>query len=132
MKTPREILLARHRDAGPDLDAIRARAVAGMQAVNPQPGFLDFLLSLRWHAAALVALWIIVALLGGEHPQSSPAGVAGQFPVTPPVACFLTLREFSEALDQPAEPPRRQDPIPVIPHASASPTRRETSRSLIA
>lgn len=126
MKTPREILIERHRGAEPALDAIRGRAVAraaGRVKSDPRfPGsFIEFLISLRWHAAAISAVWIIVVLLGAGRTDAardgSEAGLAGP----PPMAAILAWRELAEEIDEPGPAPR-PEPQP-IPHACADPRR---------
>jgi hypothetical protein len=127
MKTPREILLANHRAAEPALDTVRAQAVAAIAVPEkPDPrfpgNFVEFLISLRWHAASMSALWLVVALLGGEHSQTSPGAIASDPASSPPLAYIIALREYSEALDEANGPPARQQP-PPIPHACADPRR---------
>jgi hypothetical protein len=129
MKTPREILLARHGAAMPALDTIRASVIAGIaqepKKADPRfpANFLEFLISLRWHAAAISALWLLAALLGGERPESGHGVVARNAGPPPPLAYILALREYSMDLDQANEPPPREPPAP-IPHACADPRRK--------
>jgi len=126
MKTPREILLGRHSAVEPALDAIRAHVVgcaAGREKSDPRsPGsFVEFLISLRWHGAAMSALWIIVASLGAEHGRTAPSASEAGPAEPPPMAAILAWRELAEEIDEPG-PPAPPEPQPV-PHACADPRR---------
>ena len=92
MKPPIEILFERHRGATPKLDNIRRTVIAGMAqaepqdaaGVSPQPdkspsgpvSFRDFVLSIRWHLAAISAAWILVALLNLDLSSAPVPDVA--------------------------------------------------------
>jgi len=76
MKTPREILFERHRAAESRLDAVRRKAIAGLEkecAESPSFCLRDFLRSLRWHLAGMSAVWLFIAFLhlnaSGERPM---------------------------------------------------------------
>ena len=75
MKTPREILLQRHQAAAPKLDAIRAEVVAGLARPPAREDFSwrDFARALRWHLAAMSAVWMVVGIL---NSTASPGEVA--------------------------------------------------------
>ena len=84
MKTPREILLAQHRAAGPKLDAIREKAVAALAPVRdkteparPWPLRIawvlwrELIIPCRHVWAGLAAAWVTLLLLnlpGGNKP----------------------------------------------------------------
>lgn len=87
MKTPREILLNRHRDAGPKLDAVREKALAALApaAGNTAPArpVVSWPLRIAWTLwrelifpsrriwAGLAAAWIVLLWLnlpGGNKP----------------------------------------------------------------
>ena len=95
MKTPRTILLARHRGIDPRLDAVREQVVASLvpppaPAASPSPAaspaewrvrraraatglWLELQLlagSIRWHLAGLAALWIAAAVLSSLDPAA--------------------------------------------------------------
>jgi hypothetical protein len=84
MKTPRELLLARHDAAAPELDARRRRVLP-----EPRVGFVAFLLlvffpqRLLWGALALV--WAAIAALSladgrptrGPHSSATRELIAG-------------------------------------------------------
>jgi len=132
MKTPREILLQRHSAAVPALDAIRARAVARIarkEKPDPRsPGtFIEFLISLRWHAAAITALLLLAALLTGEPSPKPRLPVAESAGTPSPDSCILALRRYERELDAMDAPPPREAPAP-IPHACADPRREPECR----
>jgi hypothetical protein len=118
MKTPREILLARHRSAESKLDAIRGAVLP--RATPPGARFIrEFLLPLRWHFAGMSAAWLLVALLNTY--QTSPAVTAADVPRSSPRQLLVALaenrRRLVEVIDesaidipaaaQPFVPPRR-------------------------
>ena len=82
MKTPREILLRKHQHEEPALDAIRRQALGqvvfgALQASStdlPWPSLVELLFRLRWHLAALAAVWAAIALLSilSAAPQNRP------------------------------------------------------------
>src|SRR2546422_8499724 len=95
MKTPRELLLARHRAVEPKLDARRQRVIAFLSskaAVAPSSSadllsdqglwrsmvssrlavFSAWLRQLRWHLAGMAAVWMSVAILNGIDRPSTP------------------------------------------------------------
>ena len=82
MKTPREILLGKHQHEEPALDAIRRRALSqagsGARETSPAelpwPSLAELLFRLRWHLAALAAVWTAIALLSilAATPQNRP------------------------------------------------------------
>ena len=84
MKTPRQILLERHRSVQPRLDAIRRKALTRLDAsgvsklsrtdrsARAVSVLRAFLLSLRWHVAGMSAAWLLVMLLNLEH-NTTPA-----------------------------------------------------------
>ncbi len=106
MKTPREILLGKHENIRPRLDALREEFAAELtrsqteRAPQGQPapadstgfGWRELLLIGRWHLASLGAVWILIATLrltGGvtEAPRIAQA----KAPSKPTV--ILTLKE---------------------------------------
>jgi hypothetical protein len=65
MKTPREILLERHRAAQPKLDAVRRAALATVKNApeSPRISLRQWLQSLRWHVVGLGAAWLFILFL---------------------------------------------------------------------
>ncbi len=57
MKTPREVLLGRHRAVEPRLDQIRRRVVAGIARPKTAPAWESPMHDLPWPVAALLRPW---------------------------------------------------------------------------
>jgi uncharacterized protein YjiS (DUF1127 family) len=136
MKTPREILLARHRHIEPKLDALRRQALTTLSqpraAVSPaSPGrlaaggsgiwrsVLMLVRQTRWHLAGMSALWLVAAWLGTLN--DSPAEMASEAkPGVPmPERVIASLREnrrqVSELLNTTpadAKPPAAPSALP--------------------
>jgi hypothetical protein len=113
MKTPREILLARHRHVEPKLDALRRKALTTLaqsrSALSPAPtksaaagssgwsAVSQFIFALlgqvRWHVAAMSALWLVAAWFGTLN-NDSPA-VASEAKTSVPLQeqIIASLRE---------------------------------------
>ncbi len=71
MKTPKEVLFEKHATAEWKLDAVRNRALEQVRKPQGVSAWLT-LGSLRWHAAALGCLWLVVlALHSIDLPSSS-------------------------------------------------------------
>jgi hypothetical protein len=88
MKTPREILLEEHRDAEPDLDAIRRRAVnRACQGAEGRPlTSMGTWVRLVWDQLfvpsrpawlSLAAAWVVVATLSLAQIEPRSAGDGG-------------------------------------------------------
>ncbi|HWB60732.1 MAG TPA: hypothetical protein VG733_14650 [Chthoniobacteraceae bacterium] len=135
MKTPREILLARHAEAADELDAIREKIVVGMApagktALRAPATFIDFLLSLRWHAAGLCAAWLFILLLGrGDAGNGRSVIAAGDSPA--PLNYFVELRKYRREFAELNQPPPHP-PLQPVPHAFTLPRRREGEIDAIA
>jgi len=108
MKTPREILLRQHQSASPKLDAIRAGVVAAL-AHPPAISWREWGRSLRWHWAAMSAVWMIVFLLNTDHSRNALAKVPRA--ATPTARqVWASLRENRRLLLQYTEPPAAEPP----------------------
>lgn len=114
MKTPREILLQRHQAAAPKLDAIRAAVVAGLARPPAREtiSWRDFVRSLRWHLAAMSAVWVVVGVL---NLSASPGVVASirRDKISSPQQLWASLREnrrllWNTAMRRWWKPPRRR------------------------
>jgi hypothetical protein len=131
MKTPRDILLARHRGAEPKLDAIRQQAFATLSARQPAdrgprsaaPGFLQSLTALarqlRWHLAGMSAVWIIAGWLGtldraSLHLEQQASGGASAS-VQLIAALRENRRQVNELLNAPAAETKATDVPAVLP-----------------
>jgi len=94
MKTPREVLLEQHQAAAPKLDAIRAGVVAGLARPPAREAFSwgDFVRSVRWHLAAMSAVWVVVGILN----LSASPGTVARIPrdkISSPQQLWASLRE---------------------------------------
>src|SRR5262245_49421923 len=91
MKTPREILLSRHRSAEPKLDALREETVAAVcdRRDNERINFWRELILPRPRAwAGLATAWVVILVLKlSTHDQSH--GVASQSSMPPEVVAEL-------------------------------------------
>jgi len=114
MKTPREILLARHRAAGPKLDALRREVVVGLNRQDAkEPSFPAFLVAwflggsnklwreLVWPCrrtwSALAAVWVLLALINfSQRDNSSPALAKS----APSAGMLLTFRDQQKILNE--------------------------------
>ena len=106
MKTPREILLAQHQGALPQLDALRAAVVADIARppAMKTTSWRDMVLSLRWHLAGLSAAWIAVLLLNTDGSRDAARNVAGSAKAEPRQV-WASLRENRRLLLQYTEAP---------------------------
>jgi hypothetical protein len=134
MKTPREILLNRHRSAGPKLDAVREAALGAAfpsaERIAEQPAevrapfairvahvlWRELFLPCRGIWAGLAAVWMVILVLnmsGGEkHVQLA------QITSPPDRQVLAVLREQKEMLAQFIEP---MTPSPVIRPKTSGP-----------
>ena len=138
MKTPRELLLARHADARPRLDAIRAAVLAELPSTrpsSPSPSPSPSLRATLWEQlvvagrpawVALGVAWVLIFLLNttssatAEHPV-----VATASPPSPEVEAILTAqRELWVELTSPAEPPPPAKEPPASPSGARLPLHR--------
>lgn len=125
MKTPRELLLGRHHAMEPKLDAIREHVVGQLRPIarTPAPESLwdRLVMPLRWHAAGLTAIWIVIALLNTERPATKETAAK----VSSPEQLFIAMQEnrrqvleLTESADrlrpalQPYAPRRRSEAVP--------------------
>ena len=141
MKTPREILLARHRGAESKLDDIRNKALAELArgsaasfgasapgrtgSTKPQPWLARLWQELVWpHRRAWVGMatvWFLLALLNlGDAPGSSRAVTARRLPSA---QAMLLLAEQQRVLAEllqtaPAPPAEPAKPTPAPPPRS--------------
>jgi hypothetical protein len=136
MKTPREILLARHRSTEPKLDRIRRDAVnqlnsEGAKAQSTQSPFtasrlgngraffrtlwLELIWPCRRTWVGLTAVWVALVVI--NLAQTEPARTAVAKSTTSPTEVRMALLEQQRLLTEligpppqpsPAEPPRRK------------------------
>jgi hypothetical protein len=123
MKTPRDILLSRHRAVEPKLDAIRHKVVDQLAVRRPAPSrfsipdWLRVWWSWRWQLAGLTAVWLTIGLLHAGSPDATAPVVAHKNTVSRrqlEQAYQENQRKFFELLEPPsveAAPAAR----PVVP-----------------
>lgn len=129
MKTPREILLARHQAANPKLDKMRRAVVADLTSRPARAGETLALLLLKlWREliwpcrrtwVGLAAVWIAIIAFNLSDAGPGPAVVAKS--ATPPAEMRVAFQEQLRLLEEiigrvpqatPAEPPRRPNNQP--------------------
>ncbi len=124
MKTAREILLARHADAQPRLDALREAFVAGLSSARiavPKPSLRTTLweqlvVACRPAWIGIAAAWAVIAVLhatsaapSADRPHAAVAKVA-----SPEVEALLAAqRQLFVELCAPVDAPRRRTPEPA-------------------
>ncbi len=132
MKTPRDILFARHENAGRKLDAIRREMVAGLnrQDTKTPSGVLvlvswclgvsnklwqEIILPSRRTWSGLATAWILILLVNFAEREPSPAGNISAAPV------MISFREQQRWMNKlcaerapmaDAEPPKTFSPKP--------------------
>lgn len=84
MKTPRELLLEHHADAGPELDALRRRVIADLRPAV-QPGWLatawrELVWQPRLVWTGLAAVWLLI--VGGNVSVADPRREQAATPTT--------------------------------------------------
>jgi hypothetical protein len=135
MKTPRELLLARHADALPRLDALRAAVIVQLptprsSAPSPSLGttlWQQLVVAGRPAWMALGAAWALIFLLNTtSSPVAERPVVATAPPSSPEVEEILTAqRELWAELTSPGDPPpaRAKEP-PASPSGARLPLHR--------
>jgi len=123
MKTPREILLARHQATKPKLDEIRRAVVAGLKS-PPSALETPFVLKLwrelvwspRWTWAGLATVWLTLAVFSSVSSSHSQTSLAKS--TSAPGETRLAMQEQRRLLDEiispamsqaPSEPPRKDN-----------------------
>jgi len=113
MKTPRDILLARHKSADTKLDEIRRRTVIELTPRSTREPELPFVLKL-WHEliwpchrtwAGLAAVWLAILVFNHSQAQRSHAAIAKS--TTPPGEMRVALQEQRRVLEEIIGPPLR-------------------------
>jgi hypothetical protein len=134
MKTPREILLARHQAAEPKLDAVRQRTIAGIER-EPHERSVPWFQSIReffrvprvaW--GGLAAAWLVIITLNHASRETNSTRTAPSQEAKRSPETLLALREqkrffaelvgvASEKLDAEAPRfvprPRSEGPAPI-------------------
>ena len=134
MKTPREILLNRHRSAAPKLDAIRREVMKVAADVNrrKQPvreltfaaalanairlSFLELIWPCRRIWTGLAAVWILIFIF--NFSQRDPSELMARKTPPPSPEMILTFRQQEKLLTEligPNEPQAAAPPKPFLP-----------------
>jgi hypothetical protein len=129
MKTLKELLFERHRQAEPGLDLARKEFLARLgvkQSPRPQSRGLhsfwdEYLLPLRWHLAGMSVVWLLVLMLHLDVSPAPAAAVARQQAPGPRQVVAALHHNWQEVLDlkRPAAaapvalPPRRSEAVPT-------------------
>ena len=128
MKTPREVLFARHHTAQTKLDTLRQEVLAdlpGKHAAVPADSgarpavrwsFREFLRPFRWHLTGLSATWLLVAILNSEPTTATRPAFTSQG-TPPPRQLLMAFREHRRQLWELLQPP--VVPALAVPHAFA-------------
>ena len=150
MRTPREILFSRHRQMEPKLDDLRRATLAALargSAPSEQAGArqersqdLGFLLeltfwrhlvfSLRWHLAALSALWLGILVLSAETPAGRPTPILDRG-ASDAKRLLLAMRESRRQLQELIETPKAESPLPLAAPASQRRSQRQCEQALV-
>lgn len=140
MKTPRDLLFQRHQAAEPQLDAIRRKVVAGLEAersaeLQPREGRADaapaaagrrgarptlnrpawpeVLLSFRWHLAGLGAAWLVILALNLDRTPATTSAAEPRSAFSPR-QLLMAFRENRRQMLELIEPPTAE-PAPKVP-----------------
>ena len=106
MKTPRDILLARHRSADPKLDAVRERALATLseptEERTPIPQFIESCRNCfhipRFAWSGLAAAWLTIIALNFAARDSAPKQPVTFAQKRPPNETLQAVREQKRLL----------------------------------
>ena len=100
MKTPRDILLQRHSQAQPKLDAIRQAVLAReTPSTDTRVSLREVVRSLRWHLAGMSAIWLLVLMLHADAGHAPMLAAAIPKP-PPPQVMLASMREHRRLLSE--------------------------------
>ena len=137
MKTPREILLARHKDAEPKLDAIRNECVgqAVGNALSPSPPSGEragvrgqSVLQLIWRElifpsrriwAGLAAIWLLIFAANFSMRDHPHATMAKTSPSPDMIMAYRQQEQLLTELIGPSDPPAAEPQKPYVPRPSS-------------
>ena len=128
MKTLKELLFERHRDAEPALELARQEFLARLRDAQSQPrqerGGLErlwgeYLFPLRWHLAGMSAVWLAVLLLHFDAAPAPAAAVAKSSSPDPREVLAALREKRQQILDLTATPTARFSLPPR--HSEAAP-----------
>jgi len=124
MRTPQELLLARHRAIEPKLDAIRKQVLAA--ALDSRRSTFDSWLATGWRELfwscrrawlGLAAVWVVILALNFASADAPGVKTAAASAGAPDLIQAWKQRqqlvaELTEQKAEPAEPPKRPVPRP--------------------
>ncbi len=128
MKTLKELLFERHRQAEPELDLARKEFLARLRGAQSPPlperrgwEYLwhEYVLPLRWHLAGMSAVWLVVLLLDADVPPAPAAAKENTADSRQVLAAVLHHRQQILDLAEPPAaapvslPPRRSQAVPA-------------------
>ncbi|MGA2751219.1 MAG: hypothetical protein ABSG59_20820 [Verrucomicrobiota bacterium] len=127
MKTPREVLLGRHRSAEPELDRIREHIVDRIRGSDGADGFArklwrEMFWPVRHAWLGLGAAWMVVLALNLATEGDGAPGVNSPGPMAPDSVIALQRQEWlmaQSAEDDGAAPPPAK-PIERRPRSEAA------------
>jgi hypothetical protein len=135
MKTPREILFARHQAVVPKLDAIRDEAVSELAAIRPRETFVnlparfwqELVLPCRRLWAGLATVWVLIVIINFAQ-RDNVNSITGQ-PAQPELVVMslqAQQRWLNELLADRAAPVEADRPRNFLPKP-----RTETSETAV-
>lgn len=133
IKTPRDILLHRHRTVEPRLDRIREQLLAGelapRQTQRPPPAadlrqalarlLLQAWTELFWCCrrawGGLAAAWVLIFALNLLSSESVPAGPTPARASSSAISAFFVAQKYLQAELDDSAPPVPRPPPPAVP-----------------
>ncbi len=136
MKTPRELLLARHQSAAPKLDAIRRKIIAELnhEVTKKQSFFAAFVssfparsrnlwLELIWPSrrvwASLAAVWLLLFAANFSMRDHSQPQLAVAPPLPQTILAFHQQEQMLTELIGPNDPPPAEPAKPIQPRPTS-------------
>lgn len=117
MRTPKEILLQRHKAVEPKLNVIRQNAVATLDRRDWAKGWREFVFSMRWHLAGLSAVWMVVLVLNLDS-FSAPVVRIAEDKIPPARELFAALLKNRREIIELTEAPAASEPAALPPRRS--------------
>ncbi len=124
MKTPRDILLARHQAAAPKLDAIRREAVNSQFRRRDFAAIVLYLPSLFWRElilpsrrvwTGLAAIWILILAVNFSLRDRSQVALANARPSPQMMVAFRQQQQLMSELFNPSDVPVAEPKKPYAP-----------------
>ena len=124
MKTPRDILLARHQSVTPKLDAIRHEVVNSQFRQRSFAAILLDFPALLWRElvwpsrriwTGLASIWILILVINFSMHDRSPATMAKVMPSPPMILALRQQQQLMSELLNPSDVPVAEPRKPYIP-----------------